>query len=199
MYTVCIYLYRYIWQYIWSRSPVPPPPQCDDSVHTTHCSNDYMAAALLLWRWVGLPTLDHMCVFLIFAVLWPHDGITASLFNLPDIQVPRIIRAPSHHRNSFVAGREKRWPEGLPFRFDGGVNRNDLLCRWRRLSSYRNHSTNTGESTIELWNYIYNIVQMILSDIAHGQLLYIYIHTHTPIYAFCVSTCTGGSGSLSIR
>ena len=44
--------------YIWSRSPVsypppPTPPQCDDPVHTTHCSNDYMAAALLLWRWVG--------------------------------------------------------------------------------------------------------------------------------------------------
>ena len=28
--------------------PPPTPPQCDDPVHTTHCSNDYMAAALLL-------------------------------------------------------------------------------------------------------------------------------------------------------
>ena len=37
-----------------SQSPAPPPPQCDDPVHTTHCSNDYnMAASLLLWRWVG--------------------------------------------------------------------------------------------------------------------------------------------------
>ena len=31
------------------RFPTPPPtpPQCDDPVHSTHCSNDYMAAALL--------------------------------------------------------------------------------------------------------------------------------------------------------
>ena len=29
--------------------PPPTPPQCDDPVHTTHCSNDYnMAASLLL-------------------------------------------------------------------------------------------------------------------------------------------------------
>ena len=35
-------------------TPPPHPPQCDDPVHTTHCSNDYnMAASLLLWRWVG--------------------------------------------------------------------------------------------------------------------------------------------------
>ena len=35
-------------------NPPPTPPQCDDPVHTTHCSNDYnMAASLLLWRWVG--------------------------------------------------------------------------------------------------------------------------------------------------
>ena len=35
-------------------NPPPHPPQCDDPVHTTHCSNDYnMAASLLLWRWVG--------------------------------------------------------------------------------------------------------------------------------------------------
>ena len=27
--------------------PPPTPPQCDDPVHSTHCSNDYMAAALL--------------------------------------------------------------------------------------------------------------------------------------------------------
>ena len=34
------------------------PPQCDDPVHTTHCSNDYMAAALLLWRWVGRTNIE---------------------------------------------------------------------------------------------------------------------------------------------
>ncbi len=48
-----VYIYIYIYD-PGLRFPTPPtPPQCDDPVHTTHCSNDYMAAALLLWRWVG--------------------------------------------------------------------------------------------------------------------------------------------------
>ena len=53
-----LFTYVYVYIYIYDpglRFPNPPPtpPQCDDPVHTTHCSNDYMAAALLLWRWVG--------------------------------------------------------------------------------------------------------------------------------------------------
>ena len=55
IYVTCGYVYvlltLWVCAYMLAVCGFPPPPhtpQCDDPAHTTHCSNDYMAAALLL-------------------------------------------------------------------------------------------------------------------------------------------------------
>ena len=41
-------------------TPPPTPPQCDDPVHTTHCSNDYNMAASFCFEGELAEILEHL-------------------------------------------------------------------------------------------------------------------------------------------